>query len=62
MSKRYGFRDILIRKTKTAKILMITKDFGFLISFRLYLLCFLKGELLLSCRFLLEMKETAVFP
>ena len=62
MSKRYGFRDIFIRKTKKAKILMITKDFGFFISFRLYLLCFLKGGVAFVMPFLLEMKETAVFP
>ena len=35
MSKRYGFRDIFIRKTKKAKILMITKDFGFFIVRRI---------------------------
>ena len=31
----------LHKKTKKAKILIITKDFGFLILLRFYLLCFL---------------------
>jgi len=31
----------LHKKTKKAKVLMITKDFGFLILFEFYLLCFL---------------------
>src|SRR5699024_5334719 len=35
----------LHKKTKKAKILIITKDFGFLIL-RFYLLCFLKGKFL----------------
>jgi len=31
----------LHKKTKKTKVLMITKDFGFLILFEFYLLCFL---------------------